>query len=583
MEITINGVRAELGNSYPAISKKSFDIENPSARFIDITNEFQLPDTQINREIFGSPQAIGSNNRSFDKLYDVVISDVFQIFRGKGYLDSTSKDVFSLQVIDPSKDLFNSLDILLNKISWDDLDIYLDQTNINALDTIDIDSCWFWGKACLHEDALQVNTDQTTGDARCKYSRPSFYVQGLLNRALTQNGYTFTSIGTDLAFSPWHQDFFFTSYQKTLSATYSPSGSLALTGLTTNDFAHSDLTVATGSINIGTKRTKFRLRGNFESDATISIIFRATDNVDATKITESKLTLGATSQDVDFETSEFQSDNGMTVDIRFVGTGSVDANSVLLYTLLSDKYEDLSTNPWLDYMIKAYDNLPELTYLDLYRLICITSNQYHIIDTYSKTFTFGEFSSLNKINAKDWSDKFVINSENITSNFSNLYQKNYLKYDNDIYVNSQLGESYFLTDNERLEAEGDYIKLAFGASNDVTINSNDIAHIPVYDDTTRIADQEINIRLFAAEDSRIIFDPISWENISSDKYANYFNSLYRIRYIECNIDLKKLDILQWNEGDLIYIDYFKTMFIVLEINNFIPGTLTNVKLLAYGR
>jgi hypothetical protein len=583
MEVEINGVIAELGNSVAAITRKSVEINNPSSRFVDFTNRFELPDTQINRQIFDSPNGIGTNNRSFDKLYDVVIWDHYQIFKGKGFLDSTTKDSFSFQVVDNSKDLLNSLDIPLSSVDWDDKDTTLTTAQIAALQSASTNSCWVWGKACLHENALQINTDQTTGNNRVKYSRPSFYVQGLLNRALTLQGYTLTSPLPDLSFSSCHDNFFFSSYQKTLSATYNPAGTLALSGLNTNDFAHADLTVASGSIGIGIVKTKFRLRGSVTASAAIDIIIRATDNIDGTKVVESKLSLVTGLQNIDFSSAEYQSAAGYTIDIRFVGTGSVQFSDCLLYTLISDKDRDLSTNPFLSYKIKAFDNLPDLTYLDLLRLICVVSNKFPVIDVLNKSVSFGSFANLNKMNAVDWSEKFVIGSEKTSAGFSGIAQKNWLKYENDLTVNPQLGWSYFNTDNESLSSEGDYLSLKFSGSNDVTINANSIAQVKVYSDTTRIQNQTINIRLFEVSGTLLQFAPLSWDKLAANYYANYFNSLYRIRAVDAELNLSKLDVISWYESKLVYIDYFKTTFIVLEISNFISGKLTSVKLLSYGR
>ena len=583
MELIIDGNILELGESSPAITRKSIDIDNPSIRFVDFTNSFRLPDTLQVREIFQCPKAIGSNNRSYDKIYNAVLNDVFKIFSGNGFLNSSTKDQYSFQLIDKSKELFKALDVKLNTLDWEDLDTILTQAAIDAQDIVDPDNCWIWGKLCLHEQPLQINTDQTTGDDRTKYSRPSFYAQGLFKRAVTVLGYSYATSDLDLAMSSYHTDFFFTSYQKTINTDYAVSGTLAITGLTTNDFEHADLTVLTGSINIGAKSTAFRLRGTVVSDASVDLIVRAIDNVDGTKISESKLVLINGTQEIDFTSSEFASENGYTIDIRFEGNASVSFDEVLLYTILSDKNEDLSTNPFLDYKIKVYDNLPDLTYLDLFRLICVTANQYQDIDSNNKTFNWGSLSSLNKLNSVDWSDKFIIGSENITSNFKGLYQKNELKYENDLTVNPELGWSSFQTDNEALSKEGDYIVLNFGASNDVSINSNDISHIKIYNDTTRIIDQEINIRLFAIDGSQLLFNPISWEQTAANYYANWFNSMYRVRQINAEFNLSKLDVLSWHEKQLVYIDYFKTTFIVLEISNFIPKRKTKVKLLAYGR
>jgi len=582
MEVKVNGEFIELGDSSPAITKKSIDINNPSTRFIDYTNKFIIPYTVENARKLENPTAIGSNNRAFDKLYDISINDVFKIFEGKGFVESYANRKFGIQVVDTSTDLFKALDKKLNTINWDDSDTILTQAGITALETASVNSPWVWGKLCLHENALQINTDQTTGDARCKYSRPSFYVQGLLSRAITAQGYTYTASDINLAFSGFHTQFFVTSYQKTFAATYNPAGTLAITGLNTNDFAHADLTVISASIDIGIKKQKFRIRGTITSDTVMTLVVKATDNVDPTKISESKLQIGIGTQIVDFTSSEFQSDDGFTIDFRLDGTGEVTINA-LLYTLLLDKDFDLSGNPFLGYKIKVYDNLPDLTYLDLFRLICVVGNQYQIVKPYPKSFEFGSFANLNKLNAVNWSDKFIQESESITANFAGLYQKNFLKYENDITVNPELGWSSFQTDSERLEKEGDYLVLKFGASNDVAINGNSIAQVPIYNDTVRIPDQTVNMRLFVVSGSRLEFTPLLWANLSTAYYANYFNSLYRIRAIDGEFNLSKLDVLKWTKKQLVYIDYFKTTFIVLEISNFIPGRKTKVKLLAYGR
>lgn len=582
MDLFINGIKSELGDSEPSITKKSIDIDNPSDRFLDISNRFDMPDVQINRQIFESPNGIGTNNRSFNKLYNVELIDLFKIFEGQGFLDSARKDKLSFQLVDKSKELFKSLEIKLRDIAWDDKDTLLTTAQIDALDSLDIDNCWFWGKSCLHEQALQVNTDQTTGDARTKYSRPSFYVQGLLKRAITNQGYTFTAPTPDLAFSSYHKDFYFTSYQKTIDTTYNVSGSLAISGLDTNDFEHSDLTVTSTTINIGTKKTAFRVRGSVTTTAQLTLIIKATDNSDGTKISESK-TILPTDGVIDFITTEFQSDNGNTISLRIEGTGDATFDDVLLYTLIKDDTEDLSTNPFLGYKIKAHDNLPDLTYKDLFRLICLVYNKYQKVDSFNKTFEFDTFSDLNKLNVKDWSEKYVINSDNTTGKYKGLAQKNFLKYNNDLTVNRELGWSSFLTDNESLQAEKDYITLNFGGSVDVEVNGNDIAQVNIYNDTTRIADQEINIRLFEVDSDKLQFEPLKWENLSENYYKNWFNSLNNIRQINCEIFLKKLDFISWQEKDLIYIDEFKSTFIVLELSNFMSNKPTKAKLLRYGR
>ena len=187
------------------------------------------------------------------------------------------------------------------------------------------------------------------------------------------------------------------------------------------------------------------------------------------------------------------------------------------------------------------------------------------------------------MNSKNWSDKFVIDSESITQLYKGLAKKNYLKYSNDSTIDVRTGEAYFETDNDNLQDEIDYLVLNYGASNEVDINSNTIAHVSVYDDTTRVIDQEVNIRLFNINSDKLDFATLDWNYIKDNYYLNWFNSLNRVRVVTCELNLSKLDFLSWSETDLIYIEHFKSTFIVLEIGNFIPNRLTKVKLLNYGR
>lgn len=581
MEIEINGIQAELGNSTPALTKKSIDINSPSSRFVDFSNKFQLPDTAVNRRIFDSPEGVGTNNRSFDKLYDVIIRDSNIIFRGKGYLDSSNRNEFSFQIVDNSKELFKALDVKLKDVSWDDKDTILTQAAIDSLDDFSSLTCWFWGKACYHTAGFIGNTDQTTGDSRTKYSRPAFNVTGLLRRAINAAGHTFTLPDFNLAISSNHKQFFFTSYQKTFNATFNPAGTLNLTDLTSYDFKHADVTVSSDEITM-LHRTILRFRGHVTTNASIYLNVHAHDAPHSKEIV-SQILLPSDGY-IDFSTSEiYDTPAGMLAYIQLIGTGQVVFTDMLMYTILDEKNEDLSTNHWLDFKIKAYDNLPDLTYLDLFRTICVIGNRYPIVDNFNKVFSFGSLENLSKMNSVDWSEKFVIGSQQINSDIGGLNQKNWLKYTNDITVPFDLGWYYFSTDGEQLPAEGDYLVMNFGASKEVNIAGSDIAHVSVYSDETRIIDQELSPRLFLIDGTKLVFDPLRWQALASGYYSNWFNCLYRVRAVTADFNLSKLDFMKWHPLQVVYIDYFKSTFVVLEISNFIPGRKTRVKLLNYGR
>lgn len=582
MELIIDGIRAELGNSIPALTRKSIDINNPAARHIDISNRFQLPDTAINRTIFDSPAGVGTNNRSFDKLYRVELNDATKLFSGYGFLTSSKKNTFDFQLVDRSKDIFNALNVKLNTVLWDDNDTILTQAAIDAQRTHDIDNCWIWGRMCCHRKPSIINTDQTTGDARTKYSRPQFNVNALLKRVIEANGFTFTPPDENLAISSNHKQFFFTDYQKTFNQTFTVSGSQAITGFDTYDFKEASVTAVSGSVK-GLSKHNYRIRGNFTASEGMYMVIYSIDS-SGTKPIYNTVTFPESGY-LDYVTSEiYDGPTGMTTTFTIYGTGSVTFTDVLIYKIVDEKNEDLSTNHFLDHYIKVYDNLPDdLTYMDLVRLICVLFNKYPVVNSYEKTFGFDTLANINKMNSVDWSEKFIIGSETISTNFRKLAQKNILRYENDITVQYNHGEDWFLTDNESLVNENDYIVVPFGSTIDVIVSTNTIAHAEIYDDTQRIVDREVNKRVYVISGYDLVFESLHWHELLEYYYQNWFNSLYRVRAITAQFNLTKMDVLRWHPKQLVYIDYFKTTFIVLEISNFINRKPTTVKLLAYGR
>lgn len=575
MEVTINGERAELGNSLPAISKKFFDLQNPSARFIDISNSFDLPDTDLNRRLLGSPKAVNSTGDSIHKYYDVEVFDVYKIFEGKGFINRVTDMGYSIQVVDTSKVLFDSFKKNLRELNFDSMDTALTTTQIDALDSIDLTNVWFWGKMCSHELAIKANTDQTTGDARCKYSRPCLNINALINAVVIDSGYSYAPSGLELFLNTNSKDFFFTNYQKTINTTYNVTGTLAISGLNTNDFEEDVVTTST-SIDIGTNKAAFRIRGTFTSSAVMSFIVRATDSVDTTKITVSKFVIPGSGY-VDFLSAQVSSAAGIDVDFEIVGTGDVTFDG-LIYSVLSEKDADLSGNPFLGYKIKVHDNLPELTYMDLFRTMCVAGNKSHSINVLEKAFSYRDLGDVSKNNATDWSEKFIQKSETITTEIQGLSQKNYLTYSNDLTVDRDLGRSFFVSENSTLQEEGVYLSFPFGASAQVTIE-DEIAHISVYNDTGRIIDQELSMRLLYGHGDLLQFEPISWGRLK-DNYSAFFRSLNKARVVDASMYLSKLDFLSF-DFETVYVDYFKSVFWVLGIGNFIAGKQTSVKLLKY--
>ena len=105
----------------------------------------------------------------------------------------------------------------------------------------------------------------------------------------------------------------------------------------------------------------------------------------------------------------------------------------------------------------------------------------------------------------------------------------------------------------------------------------------IFDDSGNVVrSNQDGIRLIAREGDFGKFRRIDWDNLVIYFYSLYFQSLNKPRQITAKFNLSKLDVIGFDPMKLIYIEKFNSNFIVEKITNFIPGELTQVKLLKYG-
>lgn len=574
MELEINGVKADIRSNDISITRKTLDIQNPELRFIDVTNSFKLPWTDINREIFFGSTKVNSTSDAFERKYIAKIIDQFVIFNGYGILTNVSEnESFEFQLVDKSKDLFNKLDQSITNDTWDDYDFINNTTNKATLKTEDIDNPICWPDVIYHKKKISANTGLA-------YSRPCLYLSGVLNIKLEALGYSFTN-PLKLAINLNADNFLFTSYQKTLNQTVTDGNFII--GLDSTDM-DIDVTLASNSIRVDGQKTRFRIRGDITHSDTSDKYLIVTGYDSTAGTTETQyFFINRYDTAIDFITGDFQSDN-LTMMIKFQITGGdVTFVNTLLYSLIDEKDRtDLDTNPFDGYYVKVLDNLPDITYKDIYRLMCITTNSVHVIDSLTKEFSFTSFSGLSKLRSLDWSDRFIMENAAIDNDVSGFAKSNLLTFSNDETVPSRLGWDSFETDGDNLEDEKEYLNIPFSASKEVSIGSQNYVSIDIYEDTQRIPDRTLNTRIFTVDSGVSYFSTLDWKNLKAI-YEGLFDSLYQIRHISCQMNLKKLDVLGWDLVKLVYIARYGRYFIIEEIDDFIAGAKTDVKLLRYGR
>ena len=591
MELEINGVRADTQNSVITINRKVVDINNPEAKGIDFTNSFSLPRTERNNKIFNSAYSVGSNNVFFDRLYQAKLIDQFFLFNGSGFLKSINRDDYKFQLSEKSKSIIDDLNADLKDLDFESYDFTFNNANYDILKLESVDNIWIWPIVCMHQNRIIGNTRYTSGDAGLAYSRPMFRWKKMLESMFNQKDWTI-SWDNDLldrvAISSNSDVFYVTSYQKTITQSFTPTGSFQITGLDTNDF-NNGVTVTTNNIDIAGTTTKFRVRGTITTDANINLVFNSLSTSGDNEIDELFIPEGV--NEVDFTTGELKTDDVNNVITIFLeGTANVDFSNVLIYTIIDESdLGDFSANNLIGYMVKAYDNLPNKKQIDIFLDSLVLTNSIIIPNSLEKKIELHTLGNINRINSVDWSSKFNQGTETIKNDFRGLGKRNNLIYDNDNTVSNELGKAVFNTDIEYLPDEVDYIMLNWGASIDTQINSFSTSAIEIYTDTIRVDknenNKELNNRIVYFYDSAPglytigRFNEIDWNNLRENYYKTWFNSLLNPRIIDGTFDLKKIDVLSFDFRKLIYISYFGSYFFNLGISNFIPNNLTKVELL----
>jgi hypothetical protein len=589
MRLEINGKEADMANNILAITRQVIDLSNLSLRNIDITNRLQLPKTNPNQEIFESADRVETNGTGMDQLYRAKIIDQSIIFNGVGFLNEAN-DSYNFQLSEASKDVLSNLGEKINRLDWDQYDFTFNNTSSKTLKVV-TNSVWIWPIICMHEEKVSANTRFESGSDGLKYSRPCFNFKKILETAIENQGWAI-ELDTDLidsvALSSNAEKFYVTSYQKTLDDELTLSGEQSLTNLDNNDFEN-DVTTTSTTIDIGTNPTAFRLRGNINAET--DAVFKVKSTASPSGKEQIKEYFISSDQEfIDIKSSVFKvsgSDTSITIELSIEGSGDFDFLDTLLYTVIEENdFGDLSTNPLLDFRVKAYDNMPDIDQEDILRDAIKLTNSILEPDSLNRNIKLRSLKALSKLRSIDWSEKFDADNYTVTNRVTGYAKTNYLVYDNDETVQSDLGEDSFTINNQSLKDVEDVLQLKYGASVEVSVDNFTLASFEAYNDNERINDLNDRIVYFELEDSgdlRTIgrFLQLDWRTLKEEYYKNWFASFNRLRIVEGEADLNKLDVIGHDFLNLVYIEHFKSSFFVHIIEDYVPGRKTQVELFKF--
>jgi len=594
----IDGIEIDLGDSILAVSKQAYDFSDLSLRFFGRTNQVVLPFTQKNIKRFKDPNVINAESKAFEKVYSLKVKDSGQfIFNGIAFLNESNSS-FKMQGIENVKIFFDSLNNNISDLDFESSDFTYGTTAYNTL-KIPNSTVWIWAVACQHENKIAANTLLAGGAAtdKLKYSRPFFSMKVIAEKIFSTQNWNLNLLDDFDKYersmlSSNHEQFFVTDYQKTIDQTNVLVAATPqfLTDLTVNDFEETTIVTASNSINIKQHNAAFRLRGNISTTTDFTITFQGTSNPVGSDVQFQSFQVSATDTFIDITTNVFktsEANNVIQIELLSTPGGSVIFDDTLLYTIIEEEtLGNFSSNLLLGFLVKAHDNIPEISQLDFLKSIFNMYAAAFNSDGFQKRIDLFSYKRLNKLNSIDWSSKFISKSHTLSGSIGSYGQINYLKYDNDDIAGSRTGQSQFLSENDTFQNEYDALTIEYGASPEVVIDSGGTDYtmidMPVYDDTVRINDLNVRVCTYVYDGTLAFtiaqFNELDW-NILSNDYSKIFNSLNRVRVLKASFDLNKLDFTSFNHQKVVYIEHFKSYFIVMPIDNFISGKETKCTLL----
>ncbi len=589
MEVRINNILVDSGDSVIAITKQGFDFSDLKKRFLGRSNRISIPKTTKNSEILQAPDLINTGAGSFETLYNVSIEDQgIVLIKGVGILQESAKD-YKLQVIDGGKTLFDSMTDKLNALDLRDEDFIFNLTTHAATRVYSgNDTILIWG------DDVQVIDDdytKTPWTGNIKYSRPHFRGDILINKILESKGWM---LNLDplielerSAVSCNHDNFYATNYEGSLDYTF--IGNIPFVFLEVfPQFVHPDVD-ASGFQYIGIPNIPTSLRIIGDVSATTDYILIIEVIADGETIID-EFTISSLDTTINIQTQKYSADAGVvTIIPRLEGAGEITFSNTFIYTITEENdFGDMSGGtPYVGlmdgYLIKIYENLPNMSQLDLMRELWTVFPFNFTINQTTKELNTYSIGELSRTNAVDWSNKFVTGSEKISLSKANIGKSTLLLYSNDDTIPETEGAALFTVDNDTLNNREEYLKSSFSASSiNSSVYNEPVAKMAIYSATERVNSLTVRVKKtfdISGEPTAMGFNPINFSNLRTGKYKTIVDALQKGRAIKAQFDLNKLDVVGVDFSKTIYIDDFKSYFILANIGNYVPGKLTTCELL----
>lgn len=513
----------------------------------------------------------------FGQYYTFKYSDNGKIlFNGVAILISREQNkTDEIQLLDTSIQLFNSLDNELTALDMDSEDFIF---NISAYSTLKVlnSSIWLWAAANNYENRTLSNNILS---GRLSYSRPFFSVLRLLEKAFGSNNWTFaTSSNADLfnrlIMSSNADSFYFTSYEKVLNETV--TGGIRI-DITNPYFIKTDTVSGSYTLRL-TYKSVMRFRGYITSDAELTLKINglsseSTDRLDqAFVINKGRVYYNLTSNE--FETI----DTTYNILFEIEGSGSATFEDFYIYTLVNENdFGAITQEFFTDFKVKAYDNIKSITQKDLFKHALVLIGGFFTTNNLRKEIQVNSLNELSKLSAKDWTSKFVEQSDKKTQ-VPNYGKLNYFNYNNT--DNSSLGRGTFAIDNNTYKDLINIYTSEFEASGEVIITDTQIDKV-YYDSVGRIATSNELIGYYENVGAYTVarYKELNGDSILKSYYQNFVEAIQKGEIIEAQFILNNSDFFDFKFLNLVYIKQLKSTYYIIDINGFIDNEPSKLILL----
>lgn len=607
-----------------AVSFTAFDIGQLSSRSANYTNKFKVPKTENNLTIYQHANDYRSfSNRSYSLLPAKIVQNGVEIVSNGVSLMSESEDHFSIEIYSGPFGFFDQVgDQTLQDLNLSAYDRYsgapdpktktpfLDYGNFDPTETPTLSpsggEAYSFPYKLLIEEIIHQNGYTETG--------PIFDNSLLANMYLSALGFTYNEkftlpknltaliadggvntvgtapSGTKVPFTNVVKDCNFYNGTNTYTVGYPEGSTYAGTYFIFKAKMHIEFTV--NSVDVGGTTVTIQLLSS--TTGTQQIIGYPVGGPYSLDLEISDLTIGY---------------------ISGIFGGQVYAQFL---TDVPGSDADITVhNGWLK--IEAYNEVQQSNFISCTGIMP-DMKQKDLIKDFAVRFgvlfsetrgvlqckTFKEIIN-DRASAFDWTSKRdTSRPDKIINDFSGYGRVNSMSYtitDDDLATSD--GEGIFDLDNENLTNEVDIYESPFNASKTESAGNqtagyiNDVTYIPAYDEDGDFTDP--GLRLITIRDSRssepaltgggsyqvamclsetYYFDVdygLHFQRVIDLYYNEYVESLRKLRYIE------RYYIL--NENDIGALNLLKLMFdtdayyLVVEVNNYVPGQPTKLKLL----